>query len=162
MTKHTQEELKEAFNYDPDTGLLKWKIKRGRSARGKEAGHVPSDGYRRVMLRGKLYQAHRLIWYLIHGDIPAGMTVDHINGDTLDNRICNLRLATISQNSCNRTAQENNKSGYKGVSKKSRGYTAQICVQGVRHYLGYYPTPERAHTAYVVASLRLHGEFAHA
>ena len=87
--------------------------------------------------------------------------VDHIDGDGLNNRRNNLRLATNAQNQFNQRMRSDNKSGYRGVSfRKSDGtWTAQIKANGRRHYLGIYKTPEEAHAAYCKASAELHGEF---
>ena len=102
---------------------------------------------------------------------PKGMQVDHINGNTLDNRKENLRVCTRSQNMMNRGKQNNNKSGYKGVSymkKKDPNYEypkpwrAQIkCPtnQKVIH-LGCYKYPEQAARAYDKKAIELFGEYA--
>ena len=92
---------------------------------------------------------------------PNGMFVDHINHDTLDNRKCNLRLATKSENMMNRRRAKSNSSGLKGVYKKSKNkWYAIITVRGERINLGTFDTSEEAHEAYCKAALELHGEFA--
>lgn len=114
------------------------------------------NGTRRTM------RLHRLILQPQDNEI-----VDHINRDPLDNRRANLRIADRSKNGMNRTAQANNKSGFKGVCKKyKRGkwtgnWQANITVRGKSYNLGTtFPTPELAHAAYVKAAEQLHGEFA--
>lgn len=91
----------------------------------------------------------------------AGMQVDHINGNGLDNRKANLRPATRSQNMHNRRINKNNTSGYKGVSfdKASGGWMVVIRAHGVQTTVGRYACPKEAHAAYCEASNRLHGEF---
>ena len=60
-------------------------------------------------------------------DCPAGLTVDHINGDRLDNRRQNLRVCTQGQNNCNRLERVDNTSGFRGVSQRKDGrYQAYI------------------------------------
>lgn len=97
-------------------------------------------------------------------DDPGRLDVDHQDGNGLNNRRCNLRGATRSQNLSNQRIRSNNTSGFKGVSRnKARAkWMAYIALHGKQHHLGYYDTPEAAHAAYVEASARLHGEFGRA
>lgn len=94
----------------------------------------------------------------------AGLVVDHINGDPLDNRRCNLRVCTQKQNIWNRKKPKSNTSGFKGarLDKKTGKWIAYIAKNGRRWHLGTFRTPERAHRAYVAAAKVLHGEFARA
>jgi hypothetical protein len=88
--------------------------------------------------------------------------VDHINGNTLDNRVENLRFASPSQNGMNAKLSKANTSGFKGVTfnKRKEKWMAQIRFDGKNQFLGYFYTPEEAHTAYCEAATRLCGEFA--
>lgn len=92
--------------------------------------------------------------------VPPGMQVDHINGNTLDNRRANLRPATHAQNVHNRGITRFNMSGYKGVTWNHRRWMARIEVDGLPKYLGTFDSPAEAHAAYRVAAEKLHGEFA--
>jgi hypothetical protein len=97
---------------------------------------------------------------------PAdGLVVDHINGDTLDNRRSNLRIATIAQNLRNKKTPSSNTSGYKGVvdtkcKLRKRRFKAQVKFEGKRHHIGYYLTAEEAAHAYNIKAAELFGEFA--
>lgn len=93
---------------------------------------------------------------------PDGYEVDHINGNTLDNRRCNLRICIKRDNQKNKKIYKNNTSGYKGVSwsKANKKWIASIKINGCQKYLGLYSTPEKAHEAYKAAALKYHGEFA--
>lgn len=95
---------------------------------------------------------------------PGGVQVDHFSGDGLDNRRSNLRLATASENGCNRGRNANNRSGYKGVwwAKDASKWQALITAGGRREYLGLFDSAEAAHEAYRRASERLHGDFSRA
>lgn len=92
-------------------------------------------------------------------DAPHGLEVDHINGDSLDNRRCNLRLATVSQNSCN-AQRLANKTGFRGVTKQWGKFYSRIVFQGKRFHLGSYFTAEEAALAYDSKAVELHKEFA--
>lgn len=104
---------------------------------------------------------HRILLGLKHGD---GVMVDHINGNSLDNRKCNLRICTNSQNQHNRGKSKRNTTGYKGVclDKRRNKYYAQICINRHKINLGYFETPEQAHDAYVAAAKEYHKEFSNA
>lgn len=106
---------------------------------------------------GKAIRMHRVII-----GAPKGIEVDHIDGDSLNNRKSNLRLATRAQNAKNCRRPINNKSGYKGVyfHKASGKWLAQISANGKRVYIGCFDAPELAHAAYLRAAEKLHGEFA--
>jgi hypothetical protein len=96
---------------------------------------------------------------MIMGD-PKGMFVDHINGNTLDNRRSNLRLSTVSENSINRKKKSTNTSGYTGVHKVKDKWVSRISTSSGRISLGTFETPQEAYAAYCKAALELHGEFA--
>lgn len=103
----------------------------------------------------KTVYMHRLIM-----DEPAG-EVDHRDGDGLNNRRMNLRIATGSQNRQNSRLSKRNTSGFKGVSYfERRGkWQAHIGIKGRTKFLGLFDSPEDAHVAYCKASAELHGNF---
>jgi hypothetical protein len=100
---------------------------------------------------------HRLIM-----NAPRGLVVDHINGDSLDNRRANLRLATHSQNSCNKKKRKNTTSQFRGVCFcKAKGkWDANINLAGKRIWLGSFDSEIEAGKAYDEAAKKYHGEFA--
>lgn len=113
-------------------GWLYRKVSTSSKARaGARAGCLKQSGYIGVMVDGRLYRAHRIIWVMCHGVIPAGMEIDHVNGDKTDNKVENLRLATRSENNRNqRGAQSNSRSGIRGVSRNHGGWRARVRVDG--------------------------------
>lgn len=119
---------------------------------GRRGGSI----YAQANIGGKPTLMHTLL-------LPDAEMVDHINGDTLDNRRSNLRAASKSQNGANRGRPVNNTSGYKGVSwhKASQKWKAQITVDGKTIYLGVYTNPEAAAAAYDEAADQYFGAFAH-
>jgi hypothetical protein len=92
---------------------------------------------------------------------PKGFQVDHKDGDGLNNRRSNLRVATNQQNASNARLSRLNTSGFKGVSwhKQRRKWYARIRKDGRSVHLGMHHTPEDAHAAYAAASADLHGPF---
>jgi hypothetical protein len=88
--------------------------------------------------------------------------VDHINLDTLDNRIANLRIATQPENLCNKRVRKDSKSGIKGahLDERTGRYSVSIRYKGVTTYLGTTGSAEVARSMYAEAAHKLHGEFA--
>ena len=102
---------------------------------------------------------------MMHRDVlpcPEGFEPDHINGNGLDNRQCNLRMATRSQNNASRRRPHSANNPYRGVYWKvdCQKWYALIGWQGRSNWLGYFPTPEDAAHAYDDAARKIHGEFA--
>jgi hypothetical protein len=161
MRDLTVDLLNHLFEYDKETGNLIWKIQQRGIRKGSIAGSVKSHGYLCVGINYKSYRAHRLIFLMHKGYLPK--TIDHINGDKLDNRIENLRAATVGQNQHNRKTNANNTSGYKGVSwnKGCNKWLSQIKLEGKRIHLGYFDNVEEAAEVMRKAREELHGDFAH-
>jgi hypothetical protein len=121
------------------------------------------QGYARraVTVGGKPRQKnvwmHRLIL-----NAPDGSVVDHVNGDTLDNRRANLRLATPIENARNRKMQSTNTTGLKGVmlNKRTGTWRSKIRTGGCEVHLGTFKTAQEAHAAYCDAAKQFHGDFA--
>lgn len=158
----TQKSLREILNYDPLSGEFRWLARPSRNVSpGKIAGYKNGCGYIYIQIEGNLYRAHRLVWLYVYGVWPRDQ-IDHINGIKTDNRLINLREATPSDNGKNSRTPTTNTSGFKGASysKRSRSWKAQIKHHGKITHLGYFPTPEDAHSAYCEAALRIAGEFA--
>lgn len=159
--KLSHDELISLLMYDKDTGIFRRRI----GVRGAKslsvAGFVNSRGYVEISVRGSKYYAHRLAWLYIHGSWPEEM-IDHINGIKSDNRIVNLREASMSQNQSNRGAPVSNSSGFKGVSwdSKKGKWQAKVMVNGKTTFLGYYCNPKDAANAASNGRARLHGRFA--
>lgn len=153
--------LRSVLSYNADTGEFRWLVSRGKRKAGDIAGKHACNGYWRIKLFGKEYPARRLAWFFFYVEWPDGQ-VDHINLDKVDNRIANLRQATVAENQHNKHHQSNNTSGFKGVSKLKRTgrWRSEIMVDGRKHYLGSFATAEEAADAYAVAATRLHAEFA--
>lgn len=94
-----RERLLEVLSYDPGTGIFHWRP--GTRREGFVAGTIVSEGYISIGIDRRCYKAHRLAWLYFHGIWPSAV-VDHIDGDTSNNRIENLRDVTHAQNGLNR------------------------------------------------------------
>lgn len=167
------EYLHECFDYDPIEGTLTWrwrprghfasdwayKVWNATHSKGT-ATHLKRGGRLGVCVDNHHYFAHRIIWKIVTGREPPDY-IDHEDMNPANNKWLNLREATQSQNMCNRGAQRDNKSGFKGVSwdKEKCRWIAYIKINRRARNLGRFDTPGEAHAAYCSAALTLHGEF---
>lgn len=157
----TLDRAREVLSYDKKTGLLTWRVEKGRRAKmGSVAGSINGKKeYIRIIVNGEKYLAHRLAWFIVTGSWPVSK-LDHENGIKSDNAWKNLRLATNSQNLQNQKhAPESNKStGLLGVSRvwRSSTFQARITLDGKTISLGNFRTPQEAHQTYIEAKRRLH------
>lgn len=160
-----QNSIRAMFDYVPETGDLVWKFRPDMDKRwnnkmvGKIAGSTCS-GYRKVMIGNKPFSAHRVVWIMFNGEIPEGFVIDHANRDRIDNRLENLRLATLAQN-CQNSNKKPNKTGFTGVvwNSRAKAWRAMIRHDGKHIFLGYFNSPEEAGEAYKRAAKELFGEF---
>lgn len=164
----TPEQLREMLDYDKDSGVLVWKKCdfRSNAWNGKYPGKhaITSDsgcGYRKGEVMGCTVYAHRIAWAIVHGEWPSG-EIDHINGNSLDNRLVNLREASSSENSMNQKGHKDSLSGLKGAGwHAQRGrWVSSIFAKGKRYHLGLFDSPQEAHEAYCKAAKEIHGSFA--
>jgi hypothetical protein len=158
----TAERLRELLDYNPITGIFTWKVSRGGKAQaGAVAGSFNDSGYQVICVDRRRYGAHRLALLYVYGVLPTSVQVDHKNRKRGENRLGNLRPATVAQNVANRDVQRNNISGIKGVRLHRDGkWEARIMVDRKAIYLGLFKTPEEASAAYQVAARQHFGEFA--
>lgn len=150
-----KEKLKKYLQYDKHSGEFTW-VKGHRL--GKKAGSV-NNGYITIKLHQKAYQAHILAWIYVYGESPH-LLLDHVDRNGLNNKIDNLRSATVSQNCANKAHY--NKHGLKGIGfdKRHGKWYANIQINKKQTRLGTFKTKEEAHEAYMKAAKNIHGEFA--
>lgn len=120
-----------------------------------------SGAYAAGTVGGDKVLMHRVVMCrMLNAAIPAGLFVDHINGNPHDNRRANLRLANRYQNAQNQKRHCNNSSGFRGVTRAGDRWQARITAYGRRIHLGYHESPEAAYRAYCAAAIEHHGDFA--
>lgn len=148
------------YDYNPDTGVFLRKVSlSNRTKVGEVAGTLcPVYGYRVLYVAGQRIRASRLAWALMTGEFPS-IIIDHINGIRDDDRFCNLRLADSSRNGANMVRHRDNKTGFKGVVKNHKKFTARIQVKKQVIHLGSFETPEEAHQVYLEAARKYFGEY---
>ena len=154
----TQEYLNLIFEYRD--GCLFWKKSFQRVNAGDKAGTIVKNKYIQIEHKRSKFLAHRVIFKMFYGENPK--FVDHINGDTFNNKIENLRRATNAQNAQNSKIRIDNFSGVKGVAfvKKSNKWIARVMVNNKSHWCGTYESIELAESAVKSKREQLHGEFA--
>ena len=164
----TQTKLVELFDYHPDGYLSRKRSGAGRSNKaGAKVGNYGAKNlgqrncrYISTKIKGKYYCLHRLIYCYHYGFMPEQL--DHINGNSLDNRIENLRLATRFENAQNRKKFTNNTSGVKNVSwhKAQQKWFVYVDVNKKRKSIGYFEDLELAELVAIEAREKYHGAFA--
>ena len=155
--------LKDLLSYAPDSGLFVWRLRRpehftATAARtpewscrwwnarfaGQPAGFTDPSGYLIIRIHGIDYRAHRIAWVYMHGEEPD--TIDHKNGDRIDNRLGNLRDVDSTGNARNAKRRGDNLSGITGVGfyPKTGKWRARINYEGKTILLGYFNTQDAA------------------
>lgn len=135
----------------------KWKLYLDNNNKFYVRCHTVHNGLR------KSPRIHRMIMGATYDSLPH---IDHINGCTLDNRKCNLRFATITENSRNVGKTIRNTTGYKGVYQYKKGhnkglYTAALRCKDKKYFGGYFKTAIEAARKYDELAKKHHGEFAY-
>jgi hypothetical protein len=153
----TQSRLQEVLDYNPETGEFRRKVATSSRAKvGAVAGGLNIRGYWQISVDNEQYYAHRLAWLYMTGEWPD-KGVDHRNGVITDNRICNLREASNSQNGQN-SLYSRGCSRYRGVcwNKRKNKWLARIVVNGKQIFLGYFSIEELAAASYQEAQRKFH------
>ncbi len=152
---------KELMDYDSLTGEFRYKKSRGNKVKGSVCG-FRDKRYSRVGITlgntQKQMLQHRLAWFFVYNELPP--VIDHINGNSFDNRIINLRSATRSQNMMNRKLNKNNKSGVKGVCAKGDGrFLAYLDKGGKRVLNKIFTCPAIAVSERKKSEIKYFGEY---
>lgn len=160
----SRQELAAALDYDPATGVFRWKAPtspRWRGTIGQVAGGKDGNGYILIKFAGKQYKAHHLAWIFVHGEMHLMPQTDHRDGDRCNNAIANLRPCSHAENQANQRSRP--AAGLpKGVRQSKRGkpFTVRIRFQRRLLHVGTCDTVEEAARAYLTAAKQLYGEFA--
>lgn len=157
---NTKQPLSDLFNYAD--GSIFWKTPRRGVQTKKPAGTKSGvDGkYLQVTIHGERAMVHRIVFEMHHGYQPE--FVDHINGDTTDNRIENLRGCSREENCRNAKTPVTNTTGVKNVTycKQTNKYRVRLWVKGSNKGFGSYEDLELAELVATEARNKFHGEFA--
>jgi hypothetical protein len=155
----TQKYLKEIFEYKD--GILYWKINKAvRIKIGDVAGCSDGLGYLHTMIDGKNYKNHRIIFLMFHGHLPK--CIDHIDNNSSNNCIENLREVTRSQNCQNSKKRITNKSGVKNVhwNKKTQKWQIILMINGKNKHFGYFENLAVADLVAQEVRNKYYGEYA--
>ena len=157
----TLERLKKLAHYDAATGQFVLKKHRTGTTRkvGDVLGSKTKSGYLEACFDQRTYYLHRLAYFYMTGEVPQ--TVDHINGNGMDNRWGNLRSVTQQQNMENiKKMRPDNTTGYRGVHRWHGKYRGKIVVNKKQIHLGTFSTAEEAAKAYEAARPTIYSYYA--
>lgn len=116
-------------NWYVDNNRLYWNISKQRIKKHSLAGHKDNKGYYRVVLNGKKYFNHRILYQFYHNVIlNATDFIDHIDMDRQNNSKENLRICTKSENAMNRISMKNNKLRIKNIYIDERQNRYVVCI----------------------------------
>jgi hypothetical protein len=155
------------FDADFSTGTLRWRAppKNHAEKLGMVAGYplkAPpgKKSYWQVRAFGQTFKRSRVVFYMAHGRWPEP-AVDHINGQSLDDRLANLRECTLSQNAANSRDKLRTTGLPRGVYETRQGrFMARLTVNRQTASLGTFDTPEAARAVYDHARKEAFGDFA--
>lgn len=165
MIEITPNRLMQILRYEPETGSFTWlcPTKYHPRLEGAIAGQaVPSRNGKRywsIQIDGRKWKRSRLAFLYMTGRMPSEC-IDHINGDSLDDRWENLREATITENAWNHKARKKRSKTPMGVREQRGKYAARIAVNKRQITIGTFLTQEEASAAYRNAREKYYGEFA--
>ncbi len=172
----TAEIVRELLDCDITTGELTWRKRdakwfantghggaqgncnrwNGNNAGNKATSLNKATGYYQILILGRKYSAHRMIWLWYYGKWPDHQ-IDHLDGNPANNCIDNLADKTRSENQRNRKRSSRNTSGYPGVCwhKRDKCWRAQMKIQGMKTHIGSFDSPEEAYEAWKIKAREL-------
>ena len=155
----SKDRLHELFDYRD--GNFYWKLDKGRAKKGDKANRMTDGRYEQIKFDQELHWFHRVVFVYHHGYLPQ--TIDHANGNKLDNRIENLRPATYSENNANIGLRKNNKLGIKNVCWNKAKNAWRVCVENKQIGVKYqkdFKDLELAELVAMEARDKFHGKYA--
>jgi hypothetical protein len=159
-------EILEILSFNKVTGEFFWvkPSKYHNDLIGKLAGNPQptkrNKYYWVIQINGKKYKRGHLVYFLTHGEWPKPC-LDHINGNSLDDRPENLRKATIMENAWNHKSRKRKINLPMGVRVNCSGrFSARIAYKGKQIHLGAFDTPQDASNIYQLKRKELYGQFA--
>ncbi len=156
----TQDYLKSQLHFNPETGIFTWINARKKVKINTVAGCLhKKTNYYYICLDLKKYKLHRLAWFYMYGEWPS--VIDHIDGNSLNNKISNLRKCTFQQNMLNQKLRKDNTTGVKGIRFCKHGkWRVLITENNIKHHVGYFDDFFEACCAAYSNRIRLHKQFA--
>lgn len=153
--------LNTILDYNPDTGELRWKVKRASANIGDVAGYLSNNAYKKITINNIEYNYHRICYYMGTNINPNDKLVDHIDGNKTNNILSNLRIATHSQNSSNCKKYITNTTGHKGIQwRKNRNkWLVMLTINYKRITVGHFNTIEEAQKARYDAEIKHFKEY---
>lgn len=164
MNAQFKELIEHSFDFDLENGKIYWKnvSKHHNKLNGKEAGMAIKSRnnkyYWVIKLNGKAYKRSRLIYFYVNGYFPHPC-IDHIDGNSLNDKPSNLRQATVTQNSWNHKGRKKKSNLPMGIRKQGNKYVARISYNKKQITIGSFDDIKTANAAYENKRIELYGNF---
>ncbi|HLW00913.1 MAG TPA: HNH endonuclease [Ktedonobacterales bacterium] len=135
----------------PLISAYRWQASLSKSGRFYAQTHLPKTWIPERGWDWPIVRMHRFVYELVHGPIPPGKQIDHINGDTLDNRLANLRMVSNRENAHNKQRHRTGKLPGTTFDTRKKCWRATLQIDGKSRSLGGFDTEQEAHQAYLDA-----------
>lgn len=140
--------IQDYLSYDPISGLILWEKSPTNSTKANTEAGTIDCGRKRIKFKGRRYPYSSVAWFLFYGEWPKNI-IDHIDGDSLNNKIENLRDVSTRENQSNMAVHRKGHLVGSTFNRHRNKWHSRIWHNGKSVHLGFYSTDKEAHEMYL-------------